>query len=433
MVQGLSWEKFDLEKDDRFPDFVHHRMYVGYGMSDLMKTVVFLLICFSALHIAAFAQSGRRIQPTPTPIAKTEESSGDYSESITQKTRNRLPRPDFRSVGGKNDSSDDATTASTEGVSAAEDEVVKVETNLITIPVSVYDRNGLYVPNLMQKDFKIYEDGKEQEIAYFGTSDKPFTVVLLLDTSPSTEYKIEEIRRAATAFVDQLKLQDNVLVVEFDRDVHVLTDVTNDRQQIYKAINKANFGEGTSLYDAVDFALRKKLSKIEGRKAIVLFTDGVDTASTRKSYDETIDEAEESEALVFPIYYNTFFDNAGGLGGINGGVLPTGNRGNNPRGTRPQDYALGRQYLNDLAAYTGGRVFRPEATPGGLTAAFEGIAEELRRQYNIGYIPKDEGKSGQRKQIRVRVSRPNLVVRNRDSYIVGTTAKGQAVPASKPN
>ena len=84
---------------------------------------------------------------------------------------------------------------------------------------------------------------------------------------------------------------------------------------------------------------------------------------------------------------------------------------------------MGRKYLEELALVTGGRVFRPEATPGGLTAAFEGIAEELRRQYNIGYVPTEEGRQGQRKQIKVRVNRPNLVIRSRDSYIVGATAK----------
>jgi VWFA-related protein len=179
--------------------------------------------------------------------------------------------------------------------------------------------------------------------------------------------------------------------------------------------------------------LRKQLAKVEGRKAIVLFTDGVDTSS-RKSYDFTLDEAEESESLIFPIYYNTFFDtqSGGSLGTINGGMIPSVNN-SGVRGASSEDYALGRHYLDDLAAYTGGRVFRPESTPGGLTAAFEGIAEELRRQYNIGYIQADQGKPGQRKQIKVRVSRSNLVVRNRDSYIVGATAKSGAAPTQKSN
>ncbi|NOT48777.1 MAG: VWA domain-containing protein, partial [Acidobacteria bacterium] len=244
----------------------------------------------------------------------------------------------------------------------------------------------------------------------------PFTVVLLLDTSLSTNYKIEEIRQAAVAFVDQLKSEDAVMVIEFDGNVHVLTEVTRERPKIYKAIGKADFGFGTSLYDAVDFSLRKRLNKIQGRKAIVLFTDGVDTTSSKAGYDTTLNLAEEADALVFPIYYNTFEWNKAGASVPFPGML-------NSVGTRPEDYELGRRYLTELSEYTGGRVFRPEATPGGLTAAFEGIAEELRRQYNIGYIPKETGTRGQRKQIKVRVNRPNLVLRARDSYVVGSSVK----------
>ena len=299
-------------------------------------------------------------------------------------------------------------------------EVLQVETSLVTIPVSVFDRNGLYIPNLRRTDFKIFDNGAEQEIAYFGTSDKPFTVILLIDTSPSTAYKIEEIQRAAIAFVDQLQAQDSVMVIEFDQNIHVLTETTNNRQAIYKAIQQADFGGGTSLYDAVDFSLRKRLNKIEGRKAIVLFTDGVDTTSSKSDYDGTLRDAQEAEALIFPIYYNTFFDNRGGIGGSpfpNGGIIFGG--GNQGNGTSSGEYAVGRKYLEELADATGGRVFRPEATPGGLTAAFEGIAEELRRQYNIGFYPSETGTAGQKRQIKVRVNRPQLVLRARDNYIVG--------------
>jgi VWFA-related protein len=141
--------------------------------------------------------------------------------------------------------------------------------------------------------------------------------------------------------------------------------------------------------------------------------------------------AEESDSLIFPIYYNTSFDNRGGLGG-GGGWPGTIVFGPPPRGTTSEEYALGKRYLEELADYTGGRVFRPESTPGGLTAAFEGIAEELRRQYQIGYTPADDGKPGKRKQIKVRVDRPNLVIRSRDSYIVGETPKAAAAkPATE--
>jgi VWFA-related protein len=378
-----------------------------------------------SLSIAAYSQSGRRVKPTPTPEPAQREA--EFSESSPKPKRPVWIPPSQRM--NQNQNTTIATKPIADTTADTEDEV-KVETTLVTIPVSVFDRNGLYIPGLNQKDFKIFEDGKEQEIAYFGTSDKPFTVILLLDTSPSTEYKIDEIRSAAVAFVDQLKPQDRVMVFEVDANVHVLTEATSDRQLIYKGIRKADFGGGTSLYEAVDFSLRKRLNAIEGRKAIVLFTDGVDTTSRgRSTYDSTLALAEESDSLIFPIYYNTYFDNRGGLGGGGGGWPGTIVFGPPPRGTTSEEYALGKRYLEELADYTGGRVFRPESTPGGLTAAFEGIAEELRRQYQIGYTPAEDGKPGQRKQIKVRVDRPNLVIRSRDSYIVGETPKA---PAAKP-
>lgn len=400
-----------------------------------------LIFCSCAVGLA---QSGRRLTTAPTPAPAVEEKKEpDYSETAPNKPRPTfIPRTrsrDKKAAAKKNSKSvnQPLEAASIEQTADADDgEVVKVETSLINIPVSVFDRNGIYIPNLSKENFKIYENGKEQEIAYFGTTEKPITVILLLDTSPSTEYKIEEIQRAAIAFIDQLKAQDSVMVIEFDANVHVLTETTRDRQKIYKAIRQADFGGGTSLYDAVDFSLRKRLSVVEGRKAIVLFTDGVDTTSGKAGYDDNLSDAEEADALIFPIYYNTFLDNnRRGSGGVLSSPFPFPGGGSNypAPGTTREEYALGRKYLNDLADISGGKVFIPEKTEGGLTAAFEGIAEELRRQYNIGYYPSETSEVGQRKQIKVRVNRPNLIVRSRDSYIVGgkTSTQTQNLNSNK--
>jgi Ca-activated chloride channel homolog len=385
-------------------------------MTRFLSVVLILILGILTLP----AQSGRRVAPTPTPAPVTRDDASQYSESKPQPRRSGPVSERFPGISlPRNRVSSESTPEPviTE-VTAPDDggETLRIETNLITIPVSVFDRNGLYIPNIRQNEFKIYEDGVEQEIAYFGTTDKPFTVALVIDVSPSTAYRIEEIQRAAIAFVDQLKPQDNVIVIEFDSSVKVLAKSTNDRQKIYKAIRKADFGNGTSLYNAVDEAVRKQLAPIPGRKAVVLFTDGVDTTSRKNSYDSTLKYVEESDSLIFPIYYNTYFDNrprnmGGRFPDIFGGTIMSG--------VSAEEYALGRSYLEELAAATGGRVFRPESTPGGLTRAFEGIAEELRRQYNIGYVPREEGKKGQRKSIKVRVERPNLIIRARDSYVVG--------------
>jgi Ca-activated chloride channel homolog len=392
----------------------------------MRRFILFSLFVFS-FSAAVFAQSGRKITPQATP--EQTPNNGDnmsYSESKPLPKRAVTPFPGLRNTPrDERKPLPPSPTKEAEVLSDSEDEAVKVETNLITIPVSVFDRNGLYIPNLSKDNFKIFEDGVEQQIEFFATTEKPFTVVLLLDTSPSTEFKIEEIQQAAIAFVNQLKPQDSVMVIEFDANVHVLTEATTDRNLIFRGIKKADFGDGTSLYDAVDFSLRKRLSKIAGRKAVVLFTDGVDTTSSKVGYDSSLREAEEADATIFPIYYNTFFDQQRQMGGIFS-PFPTIIRGN----TR-QEYALGKQYLKDLADSTGGRVFDADDSPGGLTRTFESIAEELRRQYSIGYIPESAGQAGQRKNIKVRVNRPNLVIRARDSYIVGTQNKPPAPAQTK--
>lgn len=391
----------------------------------MFKVLTLVAVCFSLTFVTS-AQSGRRVTPTATPETRNADDPSEYSESKPRSNRAAIPADRFPGISietaKKTAQAPAASPAVTTAATTDDGETLRVETNLVTIPVSVFDRNGLYIPGLRQSDFKIFEDGVEQEIAYFGLADKPFTVALLIDTSPSTQYRIDEIHRAAVAFVEKLQPQDRVIVIEFNNGVKVQCEATNDREKIIKGIYKAKFGFGTSLYNAVDTGLRKQLGKISGRKAVVLFTDGVDTESESNSYDSTMKYAEEADSLVFPIYYNTYNDNR--PRNVWGGGMIYG-------GTSAEEYAVGRRYLEELAEVTGGRVFRPESTPGGLTAAFEGIAEELRRQYNIGFIPAEDGKPGQRKSIKVRVNRPNLILRARDSYVVGT-ASGAPVLADKP-
>jgi Ca-activated chloride channel homolog len=294
---------------------------------------------------------------------------------------------------------------------SADADEIRINSTLVTIPVSVSDAaGGRYLTDIARDEFRIFEDGVEQEIAYFGTFDKPFTVILILDTSPSTRYKIEDIQAAAKFFVDQLKSQDRVEIIKFNEEIRVLAKATTNREKIYEAITKARFDSGTSLYDVVDFALRERLENVSGRKAIVLFTDGVDTTSENGFYDATVELAEKSDTSIFPVYYNTLSN------------LVERNRGrfSNARGERPEDHKLGRMYLDELAVSTGGRLISPDDAPDGLNAAFKAIAEDLSYQYSIGYYPQNEGAPGQRKNIKVRISRPNLNVRARDSYIVMT-------------
>jgi VWFA-related protein len=316
-------------------------------------------------------------------------------------------------------------------------DVIRVSTTLVTIPVSVMDRDGRYVPNLQKEEFRIWEDGVEQEVAFFQSVDKPFSVVLMLDTSPSTQFRLEDIQDAAISFVNQLRPDDKVMVVSFNDDIKILSELTTDRRKLTRAIERAKTDDGTRLYDAVDMVINQQLSRIQGRKAIVLFTDGVDTTSRRASFESNIMDAQELDALIYPVQYNTADDmnvmnypvgRPGDvwdqiLGGIFGGGQRRGGRrggggggGGYPSPRVRDEYEVANRYLTELANNTGGRQYRADSLEN-MTSAFANVAEELRRQYSIGYYPKRPPEAGQRRSIRVRARQPNLAVRARDSYI----------------
>ncbi len=401
-----------------------------------MKKIALILACLGLLGVSILAQSARRPRivtatpaPTPPTIKNNTTSPTDRRPPVLQNGKIN-PQP--------------TATPPVDNKEVIEDdkEVIKVETNLVTMPVSVLDRDGRFISGLTQQDFQIFENGVPQKVEYFQSVEQPFTVILLIDVSPSTQFKIDEIQDAAIAFVNQLRRDDKVQVISFDERVHILSPVTNDRRVLQNAIRQTEFGDGTSLYEAVNFVIERQLRQIQGRKAVVLFTDGVDTTSRRANYQSTIRESEEAEALFYPIRFDTQSDmnggwgggsggggypnryprrQQGGIGGILGTILGGGNvqigrGGGGGNGSSSAEYETGKKYLEDLARNSGGRSFEARNN---LNAAFSGIAEELRRQYSIGYYPETVGKVGDRKQIRVRVMRANLVVRAKSSYIVG--------------
>src|SRR6266508_1160853 len=197
---------------------------------------------------------------------------------------------------------------------AAEDDVIRVNTTFVTLPVSVMDSHGRLIQDLKREDFHLYEDGVAQEIAYFeppgdarpDSPHKPFTIALLLDVSDSTEFKLEQIRTVALAFLNLLHPEDRVIIVAFDKRVQILAEATNDRDTLSAAIKRARTGGGTSLYLAIDTVINRRLSRVAGRKAVVLLTDGVDTASIGATSDSTIRAAQSSDVVIYPIQYNTY-------------------------------------------------------------------------------------------------------------------------------
>ena len=369
---------------------------------------VLSLLVFS---IDAVAQSGRSrstpgVQPgtSTTPKATKKEEEKENTDTV------------------------EATEGTPETI---EGDLLRVDTSLVTVPVSVMDRYGKYIGDLRKSDFHLFDQGVEQKIAYFSTVDQPFTVALVLDTSDSTHFKLDEIQNAAISFVRLLQPQDRVMVVSFDDQIKILSEPTSDREELARAIRRSRNGGGTRLYDAVAMVIKKKLSATSGRKAIVLFTDGVDTTSRSDSYSSTLRLAQESEAGIYTVAYDTSSQfgtlgqggipmpgSHGNIGlGIPGWPGGNGGRGGYPGGgSNDPEYRRADQYLHELADVSGGRFYRGD-TIVDVSSAFAQVADELRRQYSLGYYPKATGRNGQRRSIKVRSTEAELVVKARDSYI----------------
>ncbi len=362
------------------------------------KLALIVLLSIFLLPFTLYAQSGRKTTEPKTTKTRTEDNSVIESKV---------------NPGGE----------------TVEGDVIRFDTALVTVPVNVIDRYGRYVPLLRREQFRIMENGVEQKIAYFATTDSPFSVVLLIDTSGSTQYRLEDIHKAAIDFVDKLKSTDSVMVMSFDDRIEVQCKATTDREEVRNAIRRTRTGGGTRLYDAVDDILKKQLATIPGRKAVVLFTDGVDTTSHRASYDSTVRLAQESDAPIYSVDYDTSgmysqgLPIPGGHGTVIGLPFPRpGGVPGSTRGTTDPEYKRAVAYLHALSDGTGGRFYSGDSMFG-IAQAFTWIAEELGRQYSLGYYPTTAGKDGERRQIKVQVTESDLVVKARESYIYSEKGK----------
>lgn len=359
---------------------------------NLVLLAILLAFPLSASLNGKVASSSQPLPaPTPTSIQPPVLKKSDAA------TSNRQPPPA-------------PTAESVEPEEIGDEGTVRVSTMLVTVPVSVMDRDGRYVADMKREEFRVYEDGSEQELAFFASTEKPFTVVLMIDASDSAIFRLDEVKGAAIAFVDQLRPDDRAIVVAFDRTVTVLATATNDKETLRQAIQRVEVGAGTSLYNAVDMTLKQILNSTEGRKAVVLFTDGIDTSSMGASFDRTLRDASELDTLIYTVQYD---------------LSPAGKRYLNvsTRGGWSQIGVVGRtqriiadKYLSLLAVKTGGRHYLAK-TIESLRKAFADIADELRHQYSLGYYPKTSPQSVQPRRLKVRVTRPRLVVRSRTSYV----------------
>ena len=368
------------------------------------RAAVFL-ISMIMVAVSVAAQSGR---------------TKSYSESraTTQRAKS-VAAPNVGTAGNTGQTS--APASKTAGsAEQPELEVIKIETDLVIVPFRVTDKSGRTITNIRQDEVKIFEGGEERDIAWFSDLDQPFTVALVLDMSYSSVFKLKDIQDAAKKFVSLLRPADRVMVISFAERPIVLCEATGDRRVLNMAIEGAKIESGTGLYRTLDMVLNQKLRPIDGRKAVVLLSDGVDTSSKLETAATVGKDTVESDALIFPIRYNTFDDaqkNRRNTAPIqyDDNDRPYTVETRQSKGEREEDYAFAKEFLQTIAQDTGGRMYNVSSTTN-LDEAFANIANELRKIYSLGYYPSSERESGASFDIKVRVYRPDLNIRTKERF-----------------
>lgn len=342
---------------------------------------------------------------------------------------------------------------------------IAVDVKVVALPVTVRDKHGAIVKDLTKDDFTLQEDGRPQTIKYFSLeSNLPLTLGLLVDTSRSQANVLEAERNASRSFLEQMMAQekDKAFIIHFDHEVELLQDLTHSHEKLEAALdllktpsdrdrsndpndpsNKPdNSGSdshhsGTQLYDAVYLASNELMKKQQGRKAIIILSDGVDRGS--KTYlDSAIESAQRADTVVYSIYFadshrdegehrgNGMGRGGGGWpGGGGGGGWPGGGgypgggggRGGPGGGQRRSEepHTDGKKILERVSKETGGRFFEvtKKQTVGQI---YDSIVEELRTQYSMGYTPdKDSAASGYH-HVQLTVKKKDMTVQTREGY-----------------
>ena len=347
---------------------------------------------------------------------------------------------------------------------------IAADANVITLPVTIRDKKGQIVRDLSKDDFVLQADGKPQTIKYFAQeANLPVTLGLLIDTSWSQRDFLDQERNASRTFLDQILIQekDKAFLLHFDREVELLQDLTHKREKLQSALEllktsdrersnddsdsrsgsgHGHEGGGTQLYDAVYLASNELLQKQPGRKAVIVFSDGVDRGS-KTTLQSAIESAQRSDTVVYSILLAGHREERserrrdegsgngrpgggwpgggggypGGGGGWPGGGGPGGPGGNRRPGggQRPQDEPRvdGKKILEQLSKETGGRLFEVSKKQS-VGEIYASIAEELRTQYSLGFTP-EKSDSGGYHHLQLQAKRKDLVVQTREGYYGG--------------
>ncbi|MGA2419731.1 MAG: VWA domain-containing protein [Candidatus Acidiferrum sp.] len=329
---------------------------------------------------------------------------------------------------------------------------ISVNVNAVNMLASVRDKHGKLINSLTKNDFVLEQDGHAQEIKYFAQeSNLPLTLGLLVDTSLSQRRVLDQERSASRTFVDHVLREDRdkAFLIHFDREVELLQDLTPSRQKLEAALEQVgapqfsqtsssgdpdsdsrggrggySHGGGTALYDAIYLASDEVIKKQQGRKALIVLTDGVDRGS-KESLTEAIGTAQRADAVVYSIYFvdKDSYGNGGGGGfggprmggGMGGGGMGRGGGGSRrTQEPRPD----GKKILEQISRETGGRFFEVTKKQT-VDDIYTAIDEELRNQYSLGYTPEKADASPGYHRIQLTTKNKDLMVQTREGFYVG--------------
>lgn len=301
-------------------------------------------------------------------------------------------------------------TAQGPGQAVEDDEVVRVDSSEVLLPVTVRDAMGGIVRDLSKDDFRVWEDGRQQPLSDLALRQVPVDVLLMVDSSSSVAASFEDFRRAAEQLAERLAPEDRFGLLKFDDKVELLLDWTRSRAQLRRSLARLSPGVFTRFNDALYLAAREQFSKGQRRQAAVVLSDGIDSGRGYASIETTLRALLEAQVSVYVIA-NTRIERArkkAELDSILAGT-PSNIRFNELKigdlreGLRVLD--LSERNLEQLASATGGRLYRPDNFDA-LEGIYAEVAEELRSQYALYYTPLNTARDGNFRRVQVEMNNP---------------------------
>ncbi|HEX6182966.1 MAG TPA: VWA domain-containing protein [Pyrinomonadaceae bacterium] len=360
--------------------------------------------------------TSRPAQPAPTP----QPRGGAVGPYVQPSDEVPPPLPGQKPVAEPQPQTQTGKTGKQAEEEVNEDEVVRINASEVLLPVTVRDASGALVTNLGRRDFKVYEDGREQPLSDISLRQVPVDVALLVDASSSVAESFEDFRRAAEEFAGRVGHEDRFCLVKFDDRVELLLDWSKSRLQLRRALARLTTGVFTRFNDALLLSAREQFQPGERRRALVFLSDGIDSNRGSATAEAAQRALLETQVTVYGIA-NTEIERARKRAELDN--LLNGNdasvRFNQLRIGDLQESLrvidLSERNLEALTRSTGGRLYRPHSFHS-LGRVYTEIADELRHQYALYYTPTNPTRDGRFRRVRVEVAGRGYEVSTRVGY-----------------